>query len=119
MERLRGIDAGYLYMETPTLHMHTLKRAVLDASDMPGGYSFERVKQALGDRLHLLPPFRRRIVPVPLGLHHPVWIEDPDFDLDAHVRRITVPAPGTQAQMDGVVADIASTQLDRRRPLWE
>ena len=119
MERLPGIDAGYLYMETPTLHMHTLKVAMLDPSTTPGGYSYERFKDELSRRLHLLPPFRRRLVEVPFGIHHPVWIEDPDFDLDYHVQRIGVPPPGGQRQVDDLIAEIAGHQLDRRRPLWQ
>jgi diacylglycerol O-acyltransferase len=115
---MRGIDAGYLYMETPTVHMHTLKIGVLDTSKAPGGYSFERFVQELSQRLHLLPPFRRRIVPVPLGLHHPLWIEDPDFDINHHVHRVVAPSPGTQEQLDDAVARIASEPLDRTRPLW-
>ncbi|HEY2815288.1 MAG TPA: wax ester/triacylglycerol synthase family O-acyltransferase [Acidimicrobiales bacterium] len=119
MERLTGLDASFLYNETPTLHMHTLKYAVLDVSTVPGGYDFARFQFELERRLHLLPPFRRRLVDVPLGLHHPVWIEDPDFDLPYHVRRIAVPPPGGRAEMDAVIAEIASWSLDRRRPLWE
>jgi diacylglycerol O-acyltransferase len=119
VQRLTGLDAGYLYMETPTLHMHTLKIAVLDPSTVPGGYSFERVKQELGRRLHLLPPFRRRLVEVPFGIHHPVWIEDPDFDLDWHVHRVAVPAPGSRRELCELISDIAGHALDRRRPLWE
>jgi diacylglycerol O-acyltransferase / wax synthase len=119
MERLSGLDAGFLYMETPTLHMHTLKIAVIDPSTVPGGYSFPRVKEVLAERLHLLPPFRRRLVEVPLGLHHPVWIEDPDFDIDHHVLRTSVPPPGGVAELAAVVSGIASRQLDRGRPLWE
>ena len=119
MQRLTGLDAGYLYMETPTLHMHTLKVSVLDPSTVPGGYSFSQVREELGRRLHLLPPFRRRLVEVPFGLNHPVWIEDPDFDLDWHVRRIVAPAPGGQREFCEIISDIASHQLDRRRPLWE
>ncbi len=119
MERLTGLDAGFLYMETPTQHMHTLKIAILDPSTVPGGYRFERVKEVLAERLHLLPPFRRRLVEVPFNLHHPVWIEDPDFDLDFHVRRVAVPAPGGQEELDELISQIASHQLDRRHPLWE
>jgi len=119
VQRLSGFDAGFLYMETPTLHMHTLKISVLDPSTIPGGYTFERVKEVLGERIHLLPPFRRRLAEVPLGLHHPVWIEDPDFDLDYHVRRVEAPTPGTMRELSEVCSDIASRQLDRRRPLWE
>ena len=115
MQRLSGLDAGFLYMETRTLHMHTLKVAVVDPSTVPGGYTFERFKEVLEERLHLLPPFRRRLVMVPLGLHHPLWIEDAGFDLDDHVGRIGVPPPGTRREMDEMISLIAST-LDRDRP---
>lgn len=117
MERLSGLDAGFLYMETPSLHMHTLKMAVFDPA--PGdGRTFEQMRDQIGRRLSLLPPFRRRLVEVPLHFHHPVWIEDPDFDLDYHVRRVVLPSPGTRRQLDEAVGDIAGLSLDRDRPLW-
>ena len=119
MERMTGLDAGFLYMETPTLHMHTLKIGVIDPVNVEGGYSFERFREEFEKRLHLLPPFRRRVVDLPRGIHHPVWIEDPDFDLDAHLKRRTVPAPGGAREMDRLIGEIASTQLPRDRPLWE
>ena len=119
MQRLTGVDAGFLYMETPTLHMHTLKISILDPRDIPGGYTFERVREVLAERIHLLPPFRRRLVEVPLHLHHPIWVEDPDFDLDAHIRRVHVAPPGDMRAFSELCSDIASRQLDRRRPLWE
>lgn len=117
MKRLTGLDAGFLYMETPSLHMHTLKMAVFDP---PPGYepTFEEMRETIGRRLALLPPLRRRMVEVPLRLHHPVWIEDPDFDLDYHVRRVVLPSPGTRRQLDEAVGDIAGLALDRNRPLW-
>ena len=119
MERLPGIDAGYLYMETPTVHMHTLKVALLDPSTVPGGYTFERFKEEMVKRLHLLPPFRRRLVDIPFGLHHPMWIEDPDFNINHHVHQGLVKAPGGPRQMDEAISVIAGRQLDRNRPLWE
>ena len=106
-------------METPTLHMHTLKIAVVDPSTVPSGYSFQRFRDVLEGRLHLLPPFRRRLVEVPLRIHHPVWIEDPDFDLSHHVRRVGCPVPGGMREFAELVSDIASRQLERHRPLWE
>jgi diacylglycerol O-acyltransferase len=118
MERMPGIDASFLYVETPSVHMHTIKAAVLRPA--PGvDYTLDRVKADLRARLHRLPLFRRRIVQVPLGFHHPVWIEDAAFDLDLHVRSAAVPAPGGPREMDRVVSTIASRPLDRRRPLWE
>jgi diacylglycerol O-acyltransferase / wax synthase len=119
MQRLSGIDASFLYMESPTMHMHILGVIVIDPSTMPGGYSYERVCQVFRDRLHLLAPFRRRAVFVPFGLDHPVWIEDENFDFDRHVRRIAAPAPGTLRELGELVGHIASIPLDRTRPLWE
>jgi WS/DGAT/MGAT family acyltransferase len=84
-----------------------------------GGFSLERLRSELGDRLHLLPQFRRRVVEVPLGLHHPVWVEDIGFHLEDHVRSVPVPAPGGRPEMDGLIGRLASTPLDRSRPLWE
>ncbi len=119
MRRLTGLDASFLYLETPNNHMHVAGTYIFDPSDIPGGYSFARVKELIGNRLHKLPPFRWRLVEVPFGLHHPIWIEDPDFDLDYHVRRTALPSPGGQAELNGLAADIMGRPLDRRRPLWE
>ncbi|MER3452226.1 MAG: wax ester/triacylglycerol synthase family O-acyltransferase [Acidimicrobiia bacterium] len=119
MERLSGLDASFLYLETPTNHMHVAAVMVFDPSSAPGGYSFERVKEFIASRLHLITPFHRRLVPVPFNLAHPVWIEDPAFDLDYHIRRIAIPPPGGSRELAELAGDIASRQLDRTRPLWE
>ncbi len=118
-QRLPGVDAGFLYMETATQHMHTLKVSYLDVSSAPGGYTFEAFRDGLAARLHLLPPFRRRLRLVPLQLHHPLWVEDEPIDLTRHLHRIVVPAPGTQREAEQIIGEIASTPLDRSRPLWE
>jgi diacylglycerol O-acyltransferase len=119
MQRLSGMDATFLYLETPTSHMHVAMTGIYDVSTMPNGYTFDAFKAHIASRLHLVPPFRRRLVEVPFQLHHPVWIEDPHFDLDYHVRRIGVPAPGGRRELAEVAAQIASIPLDRNRPLWE
>ena len=119
VERLTGADASYLYMETPTLHMHTLKIALIDVSMVPGGYTFEKLQEELAARLHLLPPFRRRLLKVPFQINHPVWVEDRDFDQDLHVQQDRVAAPGGMRQLEELIGRIGGTQLDRRRPLWE
>lgn len=87
--------------------------AGLDDDPMP------RVRELIESRLHLAPPFRRRLVEVPFGLHHPVWIEDPDFDLDHHLRHIAVPPPGAERELAELAAHLVSLPLDRSRPLWE
>ena len=119
MERLTGLDASFLYFETPTMHMHVCATIIFDPSTVEGGYSFERVREVIESRLHLVKPFRRKLAPVPLNLAHPVWVEDADFDLDYHLRRIGVPSPGTMEQLAEIAGDIASRQLDRNHPLWE
>jgi diacylglycerol O-acyltransferase / wax synthase len=118
VEKLSGLDAAFLHMETSSNHMHVASAAVYDPSTMENGYTFERMKAIIDSRLHLVPLFRRRIVDVPLGLDHPVWIEDPDFDLDYHVRRAALPSPGGIEELAAFAADVFSRQLDRRRPLW-
>src|SRR5207245_11365779 len=77
------------------------------------------VRPLVEDRLDLLQPFRRRLVEVPFRFHHPVWIEDPDFDLDNHLHQAALPAPGGLAELAAFTADFVSTPLDRRQPLWE
>ncbi|HUR76662.1 MAG TPA: wax ester/triacylglycerol synthase family O-acyltransferase [Acidimicrobiales bacterium] len=119
MQRLTGLDATFLYLETPTTHMHVASTAIFDPSDVPGGYSFDKVKEMVANRLPLLPPFRRRLVFIPFQLHHPLWIEDPDFDIDYHVRRAALPAPGGEKELAEFAADVMSRPLHRSRPLWE
>ena len=113
------MDASFLYFETPSMHMHVAMTAIFDPSTMPGGYEFTKIKEFIESRLHLVPPFRRRIVEVPFRLNHPIWVEDPEFDLDYHIRRIGAPSPGGHEELAEVAAQIASTPLDRSRPLWE
>ncbi|MEL7209715.1 MAG: wax ester/triacylglycerol synthase family O-acyltransferase, partial [Actinomycetota bacterium] len=93
--------------------------AVLDPATVPGGYTFERFREELAARLHLLPPFRKRLVDVPLGVHDPMWLEDADFDIDRHIRRERALKPGGSREMDQIISSIASTPLARDRPLWE
>jgi len=114
-----GLDAKFLYSETASTHMHTLKVAVFDMSKVPGGFSYDEITELLGHRLNRLPPFRRRAVPVPWGLGHPVWVEDPDFDLKRHMTRRRAAEPGDDHALAAVVADVAGRPLPRDRPLWE
>jgi diacylglycerol O-acyltransferase len=119
MQRLTGLDAAFLSMETPSAHMQVMGIAVVDPTTSARGFGYEHVRELMESRLHLVPPFRRRLVEVPLGLHTPLWIEDPDFDLDYHLRRAAIPAPGGETELAAFVADVASRPLDRRHPLWE
>lgn len=119
MERLTGADAAFIYMENEVVHMHVTGVLVLDPTSMVGGYSFEKVRAHLIDRLHLIPPFRRRLLSVPFGIDHPVWVEDPDFDIDNHLHRHKLRRPGRMIDFATFVGSYAAHQLDRSRPLWD
>jgi len=119
MERLGGLDAAFLYFETPSMHMHVCGLLILDPSTMPGGYSFSRIHELLEERYPLMPAMSRKLVVPPFNFGRPYWVKDPDFDLDYHLRRIGVPAPGGDRELAAVAEDIASRPLDRSRPLWE
>ncbi|HEX3460615.1 MAG TPA: wax ester/triacylglycerol synthase family O-acyltransferase [Acidimicrobiales bacterium] len=119
MERLSGLDASFLYLETPSLHMHVVMTSVVDPATVPGGYSFPRLKEMIAERLPQAPVFQRRLVEVPLRWGHPVWVDDPDFDIDYHVRLAAVPKPGGLRELADIAGDIAGRQLDRSKPLWE
>ncbi|MFW2386981.1 MAG: WS/DGAT/MGAT family O-acyltransferase [Polyangiales bacterium] len=120
MERFTGQDASFLYMETPNVHMHTLKVAVIDLpAQIPYPDVFELVRISMESKLHLVPRLRLRPVEVPGGLHHPMWVQDPHFNIGRHLFRSKINAPGGQREMDQAIAQIASTQLPRDRPLWE
>jgi len=118
VETMSGLDAKFLYSETPTAHMHTIKVAVSDMRGLEGGFSFDTMTAVLGQLLVRLPPFRRRIVTVPLGLGHPVWVEDPDFDLAHHLSRVALDPPGDERALARSIGTFASTVLPRDRPLW-
>ena len=129
MRRLAGSDALFLYMETPTNHFHMMFVGVFDPSTIPGGSDeeevgvgpdlFARLKDLIAERLHLFPPFRQRLAPVPFHLHHPLMVEDAGFDLDFHLRRAALPAPGGRRELENFVGDVASRPLDRNHPMWE
>jgi diacylglycerol O-acyltransferase / wax synthase len=118
LKRLNGMDAMLIYSETPNLHTHTLKVVVIDAAEFPA-FGFEAFREHVRHRLHLLEPLRYRLVNVPWRLHHPAWRPDCDVDLDYHLRRVQVASPGGRRELDEVIGRVASTPLDRSRPLWE
>ncbi len=107
-----------LYSETQEIHMHTLKIGVIDVSGV-GGYDFDVFRRVAYPRLYALAPLRYQLVDIPLKLHHPMWVQNSDIDLDYHLRRVTVPTPGGRRELDELIGTIASTPLDRSHPLWE
>jgi diacylglycerol O-acyltransferase len=118
MIRMGGADAMMLSNETPCAYMHTFKVAVLDPSTDLDGWSFERFREDFAARIHLVPLFRWKYAPTPLGINHPMWVDDPDFNLDYHVRRVACPAPGDHRALCEFMSSVYAYQLDRSRPLW-
>jgi WS/DGAT/MGAT family acyltransferase len=116
MIRVSSLDAGMLYAETPEMPMHTMGVLLLDPPAKP---IFEVCRRVVQQRLHLLAPFRRRLVEDPLQLGDPHWIEDPEFCLDNHLRRVAIPSPGSMRELAELLGDSASRPLDRSKPLWE
>jgi WS/DGAT/MGAT family acyltransferase len=119
MDRLSGLDASFLYFETPAHLMHVCGLLVLDPATMPNGYRFDTLREALRVRLAHNPAFRRKLHNPLFNVDHPVWVDDEDFDIEHHVRRIAAPSPGGPAELADVCGDIAGQPLDRSRPLWE
>src|SRR3954470_21862145 len=117
MRQLTSLDAQFLAMESARTWGHVSGLAVYDPSTAPGGtLTVEDVCRVVSERLHLLPPFRWRLVWVPFGLDHPYWIEDPDFDLDFHIRESAIPPPGDDRQFAETVSRIAGRALAARPP---
>jgi WS/DGAT/MGAT family acyltransferase len=119
MQQLSGLDNTFLTMEAGGQLGHVGSLCMYDVGGLAGESLFEAMQRTLEERMHLLPPYRRRLAEVPLNLDHPYWIEDPDFDLDFHLRHIAVPPPGDDEQLASLVARIHGRALDRNRPLWE
>jgi diacylglycerol O-acyltransferase len=119
MQRLSGLDATFLYLETPTMHMHVGLVAVLDPKVTGQPYDHARVTAIVEREARRQPRFHRRLVEVPFHLDHPSWIDDPHFDLIHHLRRTTCPQPGGTRELADLAGRILSTPLDRSRPLWE
>jgi diacylglycerol O-acyltransferase len=116
VRRLNGEDNGFFHMDLPNQPMTTMSVAVLRA---PEPLSLADLRDHVAGRLDELPSFRWRVLRVPGGVHHPVAYRDPEFDLDFHLREVTLPAPGGFDELDAVVCDLAARRLDRRHPLWQ
>lgn len=119
-QQLTGLDASFFYAESPRTPMHIGSCTIYDPSTAPGG--FVRFKDILGfieSRLHRTKTFRQKLKTVPLGVDHPYWIDDPEFDIEFHVRHIALPSPGDWRQLCIQVARLHARPLDMSKPLWE
>src|SRR5262252_8541424 len=119
MQQLTGLDAAFLALETANATGHVGGVCVLDPREAPQPLDLARLTEVLGERVPLVPVLRRKLVNVPFGLDQPYWIDDPDFDIEYHVREIALPRPGSDAQLAEQVSRLHARPLDRSRPLWE
>ncbi len=119
MEQLGGLDATFVYCETPTMHMHVCAVLLLDPTVVPGGYSFEKLRSMFLERLPKVPAIRQKLAHPPLRVSRPFWVDDPHLDIDDHVHRITARPPGDDRVLASLAGEIASRPLRRDRPLWE
>ncbi|MCY7307854.1 MAG: wax ester/triacylglycerol synthase family O-acyltransferase [Rhodoferax sp.] len=119
MHHLSGLDASFLYLETPEQPMHV---GSLNIYELPPGFEgdfLDTLRQHIGARMHLAPVFQRKLVNMPFELANPVWVADDDIDMEYHIRSTVLPKPGSRAQLDKLVGRLHSSLLDRSRPLWE
>ena len=119
-EPLSARDAWFLYAERPSTPLDLGTVYVFEGgSRVPGGRGALGIEETIRERIHLVPRYRQRIHRTPMNIAHPVWVDDPHFDLGAHVRREVLPPPGDGAALRKLVMRILSRPLDMRRPLWE
>jgi hypothetical protein len=114
-DRLTAIDASFLHQEGDNSHMHV--GAVTMFEGPPP--DFEEFLDSLRVRLHLVPRYRQKLAEAPLQTGRPVWVDDPNFNLEYHVRQTALPPPGSEDQLMRLASRVFSQQLDRSKPLWE
>ena len=119
MQRLSGLDASFLYLETPSQVMNVAAILVLDPSTIPGGYSFSSLRIEMDRRVRGLPMLRRKLADSMTNVAHPVWVEDDDFNIERHVHHVAIPAPGTIEEVAQMCGHFVSQVLDRKKPLWD
>src|SRR2546421_7153073 len=115
MEPMSGLDASFLHIEDRNKPMHIGGVSIFEGPPPP----FERLREMVAGKLGLVPRYRQKVRFVPLGLGAPVWVDDPHFNLDYHVRDTAVPPPGSEEQLRRMAARVFSQHLDRDKPLWE
>jgi diacylglycerol O-acyltransferase / wax synthase len=115
LDRLTPIDASFLHQEGPESHMHVGGLTIAEGPPPPMEDFLEQIRE----RLHLVPRYRHKLASTAIDSGRPVWVDDPNFSLEYHVRHTALPTPGTWVQLQSLAARIFSQQLDRSKPLWE
>ncbi len=120
-ERLSPLDTSFLALETDDLHMHVAAVGIFEAGPLQrsdGSVDIDRIRALVESKMQYVPRYRQKLAWVPFE-RHPVWVDDPEFDLTFHVRHSSLPRPGTDEQLKEFVGRVASHNLDRAKPLWE
>ena len=107
MERLGGLDGAFLYCETPTMHLHVCGLVILDPSTMPSGDPYDRIRSMLFERLPTIRAVHQKLSTDPVHLGRPVWVDDPDLEIDRHLHHLVLDPPGDDRILAEVVGDIA------------
>src|SRR5919106_118432 len=115
MDRLRPLDASFLHLEDDVNHMHIGSVGIFEGP--PPGY--DELVGTVAGRLALVPRYRQKVAMVPLSLGRPVWVDDPHFNVEYHVRHTALPEPGGEPELARLVGRVMSQRLDRSKPLWE
>jgi diacylglycerol O-acyltransferase / wax synthase len=114
-DRMSPLDASFLHLEDGVVHNHIASCAIFDGPAPP----YEDVVAAIARKLPLIPRYRQKVRFVPLQLGRPVWVDDPHFRLEYHVRHTALPPPGSEQDLRNLMGRLMSHELDRHRPLWE
>ena len=120
-DRLSALDFSFLVLEKPNAYMHVASTQIHEAGPLrleDGGIDFDAFRKLAASALHQIPRYRQKLAYIPVE-NHPVWVDDPDFNLDYHLRHTALPQPGTDEQLKRLSARIMQQHLDRSRPLWE
>jgi len=118
-QQLSGIDASFLYLETPETPMHVAGLTYFQLPDGFEGSFYQHFRKFFESRLHTIPIFSKRLAPSLYDLDHPGWVDEPELDLDYHLRETALPAPGSEEQLEEVISRLHANTLDRSRPLWQ
>jgi diacylglycerol O-acyltransferase len=120
-DRLTVMDNTFLLSETQTTPMHVAAIEIFEAGPLQteqGGIDIDRIRAAYSASLHKIPRYRQKLLWIPIE-NRPVWVDDPDFNLDYHVRHVSLPRPGGESELRKVASRVLANHLDRRHPLWE
>lgn len=110
---ISGMDATFLYTETPTSPMNIGSVIVIE-----GSIDFQTFKDTVHSRIHQFPKLHQRLIYVPMSIDYPYWVDDPNFDIDLHIKHIALPKPGSWKELRKIASQIFSEPFDQNRPLW-